>query len=66
MENRECRYVDGGVYDCEDYYDDVVSDERLKFLDYIDNNVVGGTARFDGPFGERQGKKLFAEIICNV
>ncbi|XP_077996843.1 uncharacterized protein LOC144450147 [Glandiceps talaboti] len=54
MENRECRYVDGGVYDCEDYYDDVVSDERLKFLDYIDNNVVGGTARFDGPFGERQ------------
>ncbi|XP_006812056.1 uncharacterized protein LOC100375561 [Saccoglossus kowalevskii] len=49
----EIDHADAGVYDAIDYYN-VVSEERLRFLQYIEQNVVGGEARFNGPFGERQ------------
>ncbi|XP_070550061.1 probable cysteine desulfurase [Ptychodera flava] len=53
MEKSRC-VTDAGVYDCDDEYCNLVTEERLKFLEYIDSNVIGVDAAFDGPFGERQ------------
>jgi len=38
-----------------DLYQEFLEETMLPILEFIDENIIGGKTRFEGPYGERRG-----------